>query len=99
MRNTSTQKVVSTTLKLEFINEIRAYGKMMDRVISKGTLFGKTLEMPKTNVLDITNKFINKGAHQLKEDGVKHFRAKSISKYTFEKLLDEEMNNLEGKLY
>jgi len=94
--NKAGTSTIGSQLKVQFSKEVATYASLLKKALSGETMFGSEIKMPSTNLVDIKRKFIDLGTKELKEQGVKLQRAKSIATYTFDKLLEEEMHTLEN---
>ena len=92
---------ISTELKLNFIKEVKAYAIKLNAFIDGTSLniLGSKIpvQMPKENILQITDRYTKLGSTELQLKGVRKTRAQSISKYTFESLSESVMLDLENK--
>jgi hypothetical protein len=88
---TNNTAVVSSDLKVKFIAEVERYITELNLAINEEPkmLFGNPVpvQMPKHNTTDILNKYIELSTVELQSTGLRKQRAKSISKYTLEKIL------------
>jgi len=78
---------LGSNLRLDFIKDIRSYANKMKDIISANDFSN----IPQHNINDIHKDYINKGITELVRKGYGKVRAKKVSKYTFDSILEEEM--------
>lgn len=87
------KKVGTNTVNPEitnmFIKDLNNYTKVLLDFAS-----GSKTVMPKENTNDILNKYVNMAILEFSKVGVDKIRAKSIAKYTLQKILDNEMEKV-----
>ena len=87
MKLSNATNSVSTSLKMDFLNEIRKYTETVLSAITDGNMS----LMPKRNLQDIMVSYVQESIKILKRTGMSAPRAKSISVHTFKELLDSEI--------
>lgn len=94
IKDPSKLQTVSMELKVDFEKKVIEYTKSVQRALSGENFYGLALGMPSKNLNDIKDDFIKKGELELSARGFK--RAKSISRATFEQLLDVILLDIEN---
>lgn len=87
---TSNLQTVSLAIRNSFSNEIREYTKSVLMALENQT------PMPSVNLIEINKKYLEISVKELKLKGVSTPRAKSISKYTLDKIQETEMLSVES---
>jgi hypothetical protein len=85
---------VNSGLMAKFNKDVEQYVNLLQKAIQGDTMFGQAVPMPSKNLMTITDEAIQASAKIMTENGVKKTRAKSVSKYTFEKALESKMLEL-----
>jgi hypothetical protein len=85
---------VSMAIMTKFNKDVEQYVNLLQKAIQGNTMFGQSVPMPSKNLLGITNDAIQASTKIMTENGVKKSRAKSVSKYVFERALESKMLEL-----
>lgn len=94
MKNPLTGNSVSYNLLIDFEKEVNSYARTVQNYLSDRDFFGlKMSDFPVRNLDVIKEEFIKKGEEELKQKGVRRYR--SISRNTFETLMDELLTSIQ----
>lgn len=85
---------VNPDITNNFATEVDNFIKAVVRHVSGATIGGSVVPMPNTNTSAILDKYITLAVSDLGKYGVGRVRAKSISKHTLTKILDEKMEKV-----
>jgi len=86
---------VNNEILLNLRKEVIAYSKMAQKKRGEYTyVLGCKVKMPKYNINDIKEKYIQKSTNELINKGVRKIRAKSVSKHTINKYLEELISEI-----
>jgi len=90
---------IPTELTYNFVKEVKEYAVAMKNFLDFNSLKQdfrvKPVSMPKTNIKDISDKYVLAGTSYLVKKGIRKNRANKISSFTFETLLEEVMLEIE----
>ena len=87
-------QTVNVELRARFDNEVRNFVKFLTNSNPSSPM---RLEKPTGSIKDILEKYVDLGHKSLVKEGVRSMRAKSISKYTFDKLLESIMDEIQNQ--
>ena len=89
-------QTVGIDLRVKFDNEVRSFIKLLaNESNSKSPI---RVERPAGSINDILNKYVSLGQKSLSQEGVRSLRAKAIAKYTFEKLLEGIIDDVQNQI-
>ena len=93
-KSTTGTNTVDAGLMAKFNKDVEQYVNLLQKAISGETMFGQVVPMPAKNLMTITEEAIVASTKAMSENGVKKARAKSVSKYVFNKALESKMLEL-----
>ena len=88
---TTGTNTVEAGLMAKFNKDIEQYVSLLQKAVSGDTMFGSKVPMPSKNLMEITADAIKASTEVMYSNGVKKTRARSVSKYVFEKALEDKM--------